>query len=183
METFKFKYFGTFDTKNILQKIKNLTKEDWLEYTFRQEMFHDVHGDTTTIPILYEETYRDSVIGKRSKFYNLFEDDINELNNFLKNFTKKNGTIIRAEIVKMPPHTEITPHRDMTPSLMLHNRIHLPIQTNEAVIFIVNDEIKHLPKNELWEINNSEIHSVKNNSDIDRIHIILDWKVSANKLL
>jgi hypothetical protein len=183
MEDFNFKYYGVFDTSKILKKVTSLSENDWKEYTFRQEIFYDVHGDTITIPILYEETYRDSVVGKRSKFYDLFEDDIVELNTHFKKITGKDGIIIRAEIVKMIPNSEIAPHRDMTPSLILHNRVHIPIQTNENVLFNVDGEEKNLKINEIWEINNSKLHSVTNNSNLDRIHLIVDWKKAANKLL
>ena len=36
---------------------------------------------------------------------------------------------------------------------------------------------------ELWEINNSKYHSVVNDGDTDRIHMIIDFKVVKTSLL
>jgi aspartyl/asparaginyl beta-hydroxylase (cupin superfamily) len=56
------------------------------------------------------------------------------------------------------------------------NRVHIPIITNKDVFFKIEDQIKQLKEGEMWEINNSErLHSVENNSNKDRIHLIIDW--------
>lgn len=181
MEDFNFKLLGYFDTKKILDKILNLNNE-WYEYTYRQDTW-EVHNSTITIPILYDETHS-RMIGKKSKFYNLFEEDINELNEYFKNIIGKTGTIIRLEIVKMLPHSKIGLHTDNTYSLTIDNRIHIPIQTNEKVIFNVGGEEKNMKINEVWEINNGfKIHGVSNDSDYDRIHLILDWKNKPSKIV
>jgi len=45
------------------------------------------------------------------------------------------------------------------------------------VIFTVGGESKNLEEGYIWEIKNTEkIHSVINNGQIDRIHLIIDWK-------
>jgi hypothetical protein len=183
MKDFNFKLLGTFDSSKILKKVESLSQDDWLEYTFRQVLFNKFHGQTLTIPLLYDEQYL-SNMGKKSKFYKMFEEDIIELNKTYKSIMNKNGNIIRIEIVKMPPHTEIKRHFDATESFEYDNRTHLPIKTNEKVIFYVGGEEKNMKLNEIWEINNAlKKHGVVNDSNYDRIHIIIDWKFSPNKLL
>jgi len=183
MEDFNFKLLGEFNSNKILKKVLNFTNEDWNEYTFRQNLFNEFHGQTLTIPILYDEEY-ESNMGKKSKFYDIFVEDGIELNACYQRIMHKKGNIIRIEIVKMPPHTEIVLHKDLTQSFKFDNRTHLPIQTNEKVIFSVGGEEKNMKLNEIWEINNGyKLHGVKNNSDFDRIHMIIDWKFAPNKLL
>lgn len=177
---FNFNFLGNYDITNIKNKIKLFTESDWLKYTERQDVF-EAHNQTFCIPVLFDILYQNK-IGDKTDFYTLFEKEIVLLNNYINKIKNKKGTIIRFEIVKMPAKTKIPTHKDDSPSLLLHSRIHLPIQTADEVYFKINDEEKNLKEGELWEINNTDIHSVINNSCIDRIHIIIDWKENASKL-
>jgi len=53
-------------------------------------------------------------------------------------------------------------------------RVHIPLVTNEKVIFTVNNEKKHLRVGEAWDMNQRPLHTVENNSDKDRIHLVID---------
>jgi aspartyl/asparaginyl beta-hydroxylase (cupin superfamily) len=73
-------------------------------------------------------------------------------------------------------NSKIDKHIDAGKSLSICHRVHIPIITNKNVLFEIDNEIKNLKEGEMWEINNSEkIHSVVNNSNTDRIHLIVDW--------
>ena len=39
-----FNYLGYYDTYNMHQSIKNMTEEDWLYWTHRQEAFKDFNS-------------------------------------------------------------------------------------------------------------------------------------------
>lgn len=53
-------------------------------------------------------------------------------------------------------------------------RIHIPITTNEKVHFFINsNEIKMLPS-ECWYGNFNLPHSVRNDGEIERIHLVMD---------
>jgi aspartyl/asparaginyl beta-hydroxylase (cupin superfamily) len=66
---------------------------------------------------------------------------------------------------------------------MTSKRTHIPIITNSEVTFIVGGETKYLKEGEIWEIDNSKEHSVNNNSNVDRIHLIMDYTKKTKKLL
>lgn len=68
----------------------------------------------------------------------------------------------------IPEHTDFLYHYDHT------IRIHLPIQTNEKVVFTFPDGDMHMFEGELVEFNNSIPHSGVNDSDEDRYHLIFD---------
>lgn len=72
------------------------------------------------------------------------------------------------------------PHRDLTgASLNDRVRFHVPIKTNDGVEFIVHGEkIKMLP-GELWCLDTSYKHSVKNEGSETRIHLIVECKIST----
>ena len=61
------------------------------------------------------------------------------------------------------------------------NRVHLPIVTDDEVLFYVGGEERHLKEGEIFEINNhNDLHWVRNNSKIDRIHLLIDWLALDN---
>ena len=84
------------------------------------------------------------------------------------------GKIIRCEIVKMLKNTKIPKHVDGGPLLYYSRRVHVPVITNEKITFTVMDNTIHMKKGGWYEINNQLPHSVNNETDIDRVHIIID---------
>lgn len=166
-----FKYIGKLDVSLISDEVKNLT--DWNEYKFRQKTYVP-HKKTKTIPLIYDEDFR-HIHPTYWKNYHKYKKYIDMFTNFFnKNLGK--GYIIRAILVKLLAKSKIPKHIDTGYSLSHATRIHIPVITNDQVSFTVGEETKILRKGEIWQINNSnKIHSVKNDSKEDRIHLIIDW--------
>lgn len=161
-------------TKDIEEYINSFMDKDWKDYTFRQDTF-DVHKQTETIPIIYNEDFDKDILDK-SHHYHVFIKLLGEIESKLL-MKYSTGFIVRAILVKLPPKCSIAPHQDQGKSLEETFRYHLPIKTNPDVLFTVGGETKHLEKSLLWEIKNTDkIHSVVNNGNTDRIHLIIDWK-------
>ncbi len=57
-------------------------------------------------------------------------------------------------------------------------RIHIPIVTNPAVAFFVNGERVPMQEGETWYVNVNLPHRVDNESDTDRIHLVVDCVVN-----
>jgi len=53
-------------------------------------------------------------------------------------------------------------------------RIHVPIQTNEEVFFILNDVRLIMNEGEVWYANVNLPHSVTNNGTTNRVHLVID---------
>ena len=68
-------------------------------------------------------------------------------------------------------------------SLVNCKRTHIPIITNDLVTFTIGGETKQLKEGEIWEINNINEHSVDNNSNENRIHLILDYNQIKTSLI
>jgi len=171
---FNFKLIGFFDISDFKSKIDALSDLNWSEYSFRQNAFQ-VHKNTETIPLLYNEEFTD--FPSKWNYYNVFETEIKKLNDTLFEHYGK-GKIVRCILVKLKKNSEIPTHIDGGDSLMTCHRHHIAVITNDKVLFNVDNEIKNLKPGEIWEINNFKQHRVDNNSDIDRIHIIVDWNTS-----
>lgn len=90
------------------------------------------------------------------------------------------GEIWNLQIAKMKGTEEILPHVDFGLGFVFSQRIHIPLVTNENVIFKIEDEEFYLKRNYVYEINNLKLHSVqnKNNSTYNRIHLIFDYMTS-----
>jgi uncharacterized protein YajQ (UPF0234 family) len=168
-----FNYLGKINIDNIKNKLKKFSKKDWNEFDFRQKTY-EVHKETKTIPIIFDTDFRIKDPTKLTT-YAIFKKELEEINNKFKVLFGK-GFIIRAILVNLKANTKIPFHIDKGKSLEMCNRVHIPIITNKDVFFKIEDQIKQLKEGEMWEINNSErLHSVENNSNKDRIHLIIDW--------
>jgi hypothetical protein len=85
-----------------------------------------------------------------------------------------NGAFPRVMLARMAPGGEIKPHRDANAAAKWPHKIHVPLLTNDRVIFIDNVGY-HLPEGEAAEVNNMGVHAVKNDGDADRIHLIFEY--------
>lgn len=102
-----------------------------------------------------------------------------QLNNATKTVVKKlektfNGISGLVVFAKLPPSKVITPHSDPGFYLSIVHRLHIPIFTNEHCYFCLDNHKIHMEEGFLYEINNLMVHSVENNGNTDRIHLIVD---------
>ena len=58
-------------------------------------------------------------------------------------------------------------------------RIHIPIQTHPDITFFSGDSSVHMAAGESWVFNTWNMHSVKNDTEHTRIHIVADTVGSA----
>jgi len=74
----------------------------------------------------------------------------------------------------------IAPHNDRSKEHVGRDlmRMHIPVITNPNVFFEVEGEYYHLSSGNLYFTDTIAIHSVLNNSDEDRLHIILDCELT-----
>jgi hypothetical protein len=87
----------------------------------------------------------------------------------------------RAMFVKLPANTSIAEHTDYGYHLENCYRIHLPIVTNDKVKFIINKTVYYLATGIIAKINNNVPHEVLNESEHDRVHLIMDFVMPYDK--
>lgn len=185
-----FKNYGKIDISGFLE-VFNSQKLDWDEFDFRQKKFH-VHKETKCVPLIFsEEQYgafsssendvEKMTEGSQTKNYPFFKKELDKIETHLKKIIDEDGYVFRAILVNLPAGNKVHPHIDKGKSFRVPRRIHLPIQTNPNCFFTVGDVTKNLKLGELWEINNNGImHSVSNEGETDRVHLILDWVKREN---
>ena len=84
-----------------------------------------------------------------------------------------------ARLMKLAAGAVIREHRDDDVSLDHEEaRLHIPIQTNDDVEFIVDGTPIRLEPGECWYVNVSLPHRLANRGETDRIHLVVDARVT-----
>ena len=162
---------STVDIQALKAKLLELPAAAWLE-SDRQTVF-DIHYETQSIQLLADDMSHTEP--QQGRFYRDFQTLLQPILDQLTAHFGTHGTFVRILFAKLSPHSEIRPHVDKGYSLINCNRVHLPIATNPRVTVFVGGEGIHMKEGEIWEINNATVHAVTNDSDEDRIHLIIDW--------
>jgi len=169
---FNFKTYAFIDISSIKSKALEYTKENWDNYDYRQKTF-DVHKQTKTIPLIWDEKVQGN-----PKIYNesdKFKKELDIIHTLLTNKIGP-GVIATAMLINLPAKKQIFRHIDSVKFFKAIHRIHIPIVTAPECFFEIDGEIKNIKEGEVVEIdNNNKYHSVQNHSDIDRIHLLVDW--------
>lgn len=167
--------FLPVDLSYIIQEIRSF-QEEWLLDTSRQDKLA-THKDTKMFQLRFMSYHWELGDGNTSSDINYFKnkesnESLSSIYEYLENIY--DGKIIRAEIIQMNKNSSIKSHVDGGVMLQLGRRIHIPLITNPKVIFEVFGEKKYLQVGSWYEINNIIPHSVINESEYDRVHLIID---------
>jgi quercetin dioxygenase-like cupin family protein len=181
-----FRFIGKVDPEPLARAIESLGADAWSEYVRRQEMFQP-HRNTETIPLLYDEDSRhtDPTVWPR---YSELEPAMQQVLDTIREANRAaavnagDGYFIRIILTRLKPHCWIPRHRDGGATLIKSHRYHVAITTNPSVEFEVGDEVKHFAAGDIWEINNRNLHAVRNPTDERRIHLILDYVVPGERI-
>lgn len=88
----------------------------------------------------------------------------------------------RARLMNLKPGTNIAEHRDYGQQRYSlergYIRVHIPIRTHERVHFQINRRDVPMREGEAWYANVCEPHAVRNDSDVHRVHLVLDMRVN-----
>lgn len=173
-KNFKYKILGFVDTKNFLDKIKNISKEEWEKFNHRKKLIGQ--ESVNCLPIQFNKDVENKVFSfdhKNEFLINYFSEELKTCYEIIKQYYS--GQPYRVMITELIANKNIDLHVDVGYHLENTHRIHLCIKTNENVDFIVDGEKIELKEGTLFEINNQKQHAVFNYSDENRLHLIIDW--------
>lgn len=83
-------------------------------------------------------------------------------------------------ITKIPPGGKILPHVDNTWHAKYYDKFYLQIQGSENQAFISNDQDYRPKTGDVYWFNNTREHWVENNSNIDRITLIICIRIDRD---
>ena len=164
--------------KSLQVKVSGLAEELWYDVN-RYAIGSPVLRDTLTIVILNLGDSNSSLFANNifnEYMFNLLQDDLEGIFTEIEKIYP-NGDPKRVMLASLPAGCKIDEHVDLFYHLTQSRRIHLPIFANENVEFIVDNVKVPMKEGKLIEFNNNKIHSVKNNSSSNRIHLIIDWSI------
>jgi len=160
------------DVDALRERVDRIPAEKWRE-SERERLF-DVHRDTEALILVHFEDHKYTEPDYRPLHAEL-EDEVQPIVDYVADYYQDNGFVVRLILAKLKPGGRIPPHTDAGYSLLNCHRIHLPLTTNEGVVFTIGGETRHMRAGELWEINNGTVHAVENRGTEDRVHLIVDW--------
>tara|TARA_Y100001970_G_scaffold267328_1_gene357168 strand:+ start:436 stop:1017 length:582 start_codon:yes stop_codon:yes gene_type:complete len=187
-----FTFIGMYDIKNIRKCILNnlhrftLSNTD-LNNTDNIQRRSNIHGNATHLTFFFDDNNTTpylTINSYNSDIYKYIQEDMDNILNILKNYYDDDDMIIaRCMVTCLKRNKNILPHFDFGSYILINaHRIHIPLKTNERVFFSVGEtKDVYLDEGCIVEINNTDIHSVRNESDEDRYHLILDC-INKNKL-
>ncbi len=86
------------------------------------------------------------------------------------------ATRLRCLLAKLPAGAVVAPHVDRPPYFGKTLRIHIPVETNDAVYMIASGSCYSMKTGEVWVLNNSAPHAVWNaHAAFSRTHMICDF--------
>lgn len=84
------------------------------------------------------------------------------------------GTLGRVVLARLKPQGTVYPHADDGLYWLLRDRYHLVIRSAKGSRFKLRDEEALMQEGELWWFDHTVTHEAFNDSDQDRIHVIMD---------
>ena len=135
---------------------------------------YGVHRNTESVMFrlgsLCSENFRNDHVTKLAWVQNEFA-----IVNLLSSLGVDECKVVNMIAVRLPAGYSIDGHCDSGALLSGSHRVHVPLVTHEDVEFCIDNVKINMKVGKAYEINNMLWHSVKNNSDIDRIHLIFDY--------
>lgn len=137
----------------------------------------------TAVPLVSHDGSMDKVDSQRLGKWGQYKrtpivDSLPYFRSILDSFQCPHG---RIRIMRMNPGTVIKPHRDVFQEVACYAfkqvRLHIPIFTNDKVVFVVGGTDLKLQPGHLYYVNFSKLHHVRNDGDAVRTHLVLDLKV------
>lgn len=166
---------GAVDITALKKLILEQEEEAWFEQKHRQQEY-DVHKETSSIVLLFctddwpnISTFREPGWDRLAHVMMPIIEDI------LAKHYPPGGTILRAMAARLHIGGVIRPHIDKKQSFHAGHRIHIPIQTNPNVRFMIAGRPYKFEVGEAYELNNQLTHSVMNKGKEHRIHVIFDY--------
>lgn len=109
------------------------------------------------------------------KIYDLYKTSLLPIMNYVSNFYNyTEHDYSRIMLAKLNAHSRIPKHVDGHMSSVEPHKLHIPLVTHEDILFYSGDEIINMEVNNIYEINNELPHGVINDSEINRVHLIIE---------
>ena len=169
-----YKHITTLDVSKLQNHLPSINDPLWYKNTMRQELY-EVHNQTLSILFKWDSNSNE-IVDKSFTDYSLINSKLGKLSeNLIKSVLSfyPQKQISKTMLALMPPNTQIGKHTD-SGILKKSHRIHIPIITHPECIFNIDGNDYYFKEGYCFEFDNTRPHFVQNNSNISRIHLMLD---------
>lgn len=139
----------------------------------RARRYKDV-GDSKSIEIIYDPKRPGSLLPVPKLENKEIWTDLQPFRQLIRQVYGA-GYFARCVVAQLSPGSNILPHLDPGLGFSIPHRIHWVLWTNAHTFFEIDGRRLHLGSGEVWEIDNKKVHSVRNDGETDRIHVIVDY--------
>jgi len=181
-DDFTYRVLGNIEPSNLIKNVNNIFEKGWEQYCFDPGAPWNKLNKTSSIHqiLLFSLPDRKNLVLKEliynSEFLNMFKEEIEKVDEiYNKYYSNENAKRITLNILNpfsvIPEHVDFMTHYEKT------TRIHVPIITNEHMVFTfptVNQTL-HMKVGEVVEFNNNILHSGINDKDEYRVHMTFDY--------
>lgn len=166
---------GQVDIGPMRERLAQVTAEEWAENALRQQTF-TVHRATESLVLKWSANNAADTPVETRRHWAEFEPLLQPVLEILrKHYGYAQPLVRKAMFAKLRAGGEIPEHTDAAVALRMVHRVHVPIVTNDDVHFYI-DQVDHkFAEGEVIELDNTRYHAVRNDSAVDRIHLIVDY--------
>lgn len=157
-----------FDVARLQQEISQFSEQDWQPHPGK-------HPGNLALPLIsFEGKNNDDFHGRMQETPHLQKCE------YIRQIFASFGEVFgRSRLMRLAGGCEVPLHVDANYHWFRSVRIHVPITTNEQVIFHCGNERVHMQAGECWVFDSWQNHTVKNNSAETRVHLVLDTAGSS----
>lgn len=152
-----------FDVERLRKEIAQFSEDQWMAHTTG-------YAGNLSIPLIsLDGEFNDAMHGPMKP-----TSALGRCEYIQQIMTTFDEVFSRSRLMRLEPGHEVPPHVDINYHWFNRVRIHIPITTAEEVLFYCGDKHVHMAAGEAWIFDSWSEHTVKNNSDKTRVHLVLD---------
>lgn len=155
-----------------------ITDEQWRQEQTISKVAPQIFGQLLTFPVLnlkmkywQNPDDPDATAVHLNYDHPIWEIAINQIRKLEHLY---NATAKIAVFDGLAPGTKINPHSDTSHVYTLAHRVHLPLITGPGAKFFIDGEAFYFEQGKFYEFDNKRVHCVHNDTDIFRIHLVVD---------
>lgn len=162
------------DTDRLLADYRRLENESWINQNryaditnWKGVALYSINGETNDLRCADRSIVKKTPAGEKCDYI---------CNELLPQF---GAPLLRVALYRLTAGTKVGRHKDYGQNRTMGMiRIHIPIVTNKQVIMTLEEQKYFFDVGEAWYFDASCWHSVNNDGDEDRIHLIADFAPS-----
>ncbi|HKJ17302.1 MAG TPA: aspartyl/asparaginyl beta-hydroxylase domain-containing protein [Xanthomonadales bacterium] len=157
-----------FDVAQLREEVAQFSEDEWMGHTTG-------FAGNLSIPLIsLDGEYNDAMHGPMRPTPALARCE------YIRQIMTTFGDVFgRSRLMRVEPGFTVPPHVDVNYHWFNRVRIHIPITTTGEVLFYTNGKHVHMAAGEAWIFDSWSEHTVENNSDKTRVHLVLDTSGST----